>query len=249
MRIRSVEAIPVCYPEPNDHNALRHVCLVRLRGDDGQVGWGEAVTMWPEASRATAAIIDGLAPLLVGRDPVHSDAIWRAMKDHAWWYGVGGIASFAIAGLDIAVWDLKGKALNKPIVDLLGGAVHARLPAIASSHAAHADIDVMADEVGQWLSTGLQGVKVGFGKRGDARLGLEHDRDLAFVQAVRQTIGPTKKIMIDIGNAVRWDVATAVARVRAMEDVAGIDWIEEPLGPDDPAGYATLRAKTATRIA
>lgn len=248
MRIHAVDAIPVSYPEPNDHNALRHLCLVRLRADDGQVGWGEAVTMWPEASAATKAIIEGMAPLLVGRDPVESDALWRAMKEHTWWYGLGGIASFAIAALDIAVWDLKGKALGARVVDLLGGPIHERLPAIASSHATHAEIPAMAAEIAGWLETGLHGVKVGFGKRGNARLGYEHDRDVAFVRAVREAIGPDRGIMIDVGNAIKWDVSTAVARTRAMEDF-NIAWIEEPLGHDNPAGYATLRAKTSTRIA
>lgn len=250
MRIATVEAIPIAYPEPNDHNALRHLCLVRLRGDDGQVGWGEAVTMWPEATRATASIVDGMAALLVGQDPVQNDRLWRILKEHAWWYGVGGgIASFAIAALDIALWDLKGKALDARVLDLLGGPVHERLPAIASSHATHAHIPDMADEIAGWLATGLHGAKVGFGKRGDARLGYEHARDVAFVRAVRDAIGPEKSLMIDIGNAIRWDVATAVDRTRAMEDAGAIDWIEEPLGPDDPEGYTTLRAKTTTRIA
>jgi L-alanine-DL-glutamate epimerase-like enolase superfamily enzyme len=248
VRIQSVEPIPVSYPEPNDHHAIRHLCLVRVQADDGLVGWGEAVTMWPEASLATKAIIEGLAPLLIGRDPVENDALWRTMKEHTWWYGLGGIASFAIAALDIAVWDLKGKALGARVVDLLGGPVRERLPAIASSHATHSDIPAMVDEIGGWLETGLHGVKVGFGKRGDARLGYEHSRDIDFVHAVRAAIGPERSIMIDIGNAIRWDVSTAVARVRAMEPY-GIDWIEEPLGHDDPTGYARLRAKTTTRIA
>jgi L-alanine-DL-glutamate epimerase-like enolase superfamily enzyme len=250
VRITSVEAIPVCYPEPNDHNAPRHLCLTRVRGSDGQVGWGEAVTMWPEASLATRAIIDGMAPLLVGQDPVHSEVLWRRLKEHAWWYGVGGgIASFAIAALDIAIWDLKGKALNARVLDLLGGPVHERLPAIASSHASQAEIPDMADEIAGWLSTGLHGVKVGFGKRGDARLGYERERDVAFVRAVREAIGPDRGIMVDIGHAIRWDLATAVDRTRAMDEAARIDWIEEPLGPDDPHGYATLKEKTTTRIA
>ena len=121
MRIQSIEAIPIAYPEPNDHDAERHLCLVRVQADDGQVGWGEAVTMWPEASWATKAIVDGMAPLLIDRDPVDTDSLWRLLKDHAWWYGVGGIASFAIAALDIALWDLKGKALGTSVLSLLGG--------------------------------------------------------------------------------------------------------------------------------
>ena len=248
MKIATIEAIPVAYPEPNDNDAVRHLCLVRMQADDGRIGWGEAVTMWPEASSATKALIDGMAPLLIGRNPVECDAIWRTLKEHTWWYGVGGIASFAIAALDIAIWDLKGKALGASVLDLLGGTSRERLPAIVSCHAVRAEISALVDEMAGWLAGGVHGIKVGFGKRGDARLGIEHGRDIAFVKALRSAIGPDKAIMIDIGNAIRWDVGTAVARTRAME-MHDIAWIEEPLGPDDPAGYTALRAKTSTRIA
>ncbi len=249
MRIQSLEAIPVSYPEPNDFNATRHLCLAKLTADDGQVGWGEAITQFPEASWATKPIIEAFAALIVGQDPVHTDRLWRAMKDQAWWYGYkGGIASYAVSAIDMALWDLKGKALGRSVLDLLGGAAHERLPAIASSHAHYEEIPKMAEEIAGWLETGMQGVKVGFGKRGQARLGFEHDRDIAFVKAVREAIGPKKSIMIDIGSAIKWDVTTAVERTRAMEEFR-IAWIEEPLGAWDPGGYATLRAKTKTRIA
>ena len=221
-----------------------------MRADDGQVGWGEAVTMWPEASWATKAIVDGMAPLLIGRDPAESDRLWRSLKEHAWWYGVGGIASFAIAALDIAIWDLKGKALGCSVLDLLGGAVKDRIPAIVSCHASRAEIPALVNEMAGspgWVAASM-GIKIGFGKRGDARLGYEHGRDVAFMSALRAALGPDKAIMIDIGNADRWDVSTAVARVRAMEQF-DLAWIEEPLGPDDPLCYATLRAKTTTRTA
>src|SRR5581483_7248702 len=103
MRIHSVEAIPVSYPEANF---------------------------------ATKAIIEGMADNLVGKDPTHVEALWRQNKDQAWWYGYGGgIASYAVAAIDIALWDLKGKALEASVLDLLGGPVHERLPAIASCHA------------------------------------------------------------------------------------------------------------------
>ena len=69
MKITHVEAIPVSYPEPNDFNALRHVCLVRLSTSDGTVGWGEAVTMWPESNLATKAIVEGMANLIIGKNP------------------------------------------------------------------------------------------------------------------------------------------------------------------------------------
>jgi L-alanine-DL-glutamate epimerase-like enolase superfamily enzyme len=247
-RIASIEPIPVCFPEPNDHDANRSLCLVRLVARDGGVGWGEAVTMWPEAARAVAAVVEGLAPLVVDRDPVDSEAIWRSLRGHTWWYGRGGIASFAIAAIDIAVWDLKGKCLGRPVVDLLGGPVHGRLPAIASGHASIADLEAQVEAVAGWTGGGMQGVKVGFGKRGHANLGYLEERDVGFVRLLREALGPEKQIMIDIGNAIEWDLSTAVRRVRAMEEF-DLRWIEEPLGPDDPRGYAVLRAATHTLIA
>ena len=190
-----------------------------------------------------------MAEVIIGADPIHTEALWRQMKDRAWWYGYGGgIASYAISAIDIALWDLKGKALNRSVVDLLGGPVHERLPAIASAHAHHSSIPAMAEEAREWVSTGLQGFKVGFGKRGDARLGYEHDRDVEYVRAMREAIGPDKMLMVDCGIAIKWDVATAVKRVQRFDDY-NLTWIEEPLGAWDPEGYATLRAKTKTLIA
>jgi L-alanine-DL-glutamate epimerase-like enolase superfamily enzyme len=247
--VAKVEPIPVTYPEPNDFNALRHLCLVRITTDDGLVGWGEAITQFAEASFATKAIVEGMANRVVGRDPVHTRAIWESLKDQAWWYGYGGgIASNAIAAIDIALWDLKGKILGRSVLDLLGGPVHDRLPGVASSHAHHADIGRMVEEAQEWLAPGLHGVKVGFGKRGDARLGYEHDRDVEYMRRMREGLGPGAMIMIDCGWAVKWDVMTAVRRVRAFEEY-GLHWIEEPLGAWDPEGYANLRAKTSTLIA
>jgi L-alanine-DL-glutamate epimerase-like enolase superfamily enzyme len=249
LSIATVEAIPVSYPEPNDFGALRHLCLVKISTEDGAVGWGESITQFLEASFATKAIIEGMAEDVVGKDPVHNDAVWRTLKDRAWWYGYrGGIASYAVSAIDMALWDLKGQLLGRSVCELLGGPVHTRLPAIASAHAHHSSIPQMAEETADWLSTGLQGAKVGFGKRGDAHLGYEHERDVEYVRTMRETLGFEKSLMIDLGFMIKWDVATAVKRVQAFDEY-GIDWIEEPLGAWDPEGYATLRSKTKTLIA
>jgi L-alanine-DL-glutamate epimerase-like enolase superfamily enzyme len=247
--IRGVEAIPVSYPEPNDFNAIRHLCLARLTTDDGLVGWGEAITQFAEASLATRAIVDGMAELVVGQDPLRNEAIWRSLKDRAWWYGYGGgIAAYAISAIDMALWDLKGKILETPVVDLLGGAAHQRLPAIASCHAHYDSIPDMVTEAQEWLASGLHGVKVGFGKRGNARLGYDHARDVAYVRALREGLGAERSIMIDCGWAIRWDVSTAIRRAQAFDEW-GVAWIEEPLGAWDPAGYAALRAHTSAALA
>lgn len=248
-KIERVEPIPVAYPEPNDFNATRYLCLVKITTNDGVVGWGESITQFPEANPATASIIEGMSELIVGSNPLENEVLWRKMKDRAWWYGYGGgIASYAVAAIDMALWDIKGKLLGVPVVDLLGGAVHERLPAVASSHAHHESIPAMAEEAQEWLSTGLQGMKVGFGKRGDARLGYEHDRDVEYVRAMREAIGEDKMLMIDCGIAVTWDVTTAVRRVQAFDEY-DLTWIEEPLGAWDPEGYANLRSKTTSLIA
>ena len=134
------------------------------------------------------------------------------------------------------------------MLDLLGGPVHDRLPAIASSHAHFESIPEMAEEAQGWLATGLQGMKVGFGKRGNARLGFEHDRDVEYVRQMREAIGPDKSLMLDLGWVIRWDVMTAVKRTQAFDEY-GVDWIEEPLGDWDPEGYANLRSKTKMLIA
>ena len=248
-KIERVEPIPVAYPEPNDFNATRYLCLVKITTNDGVVGWGESITQFPEANPATASIIEGMSELIVGNSPLGNEVLWRKMKNHAWWYGYGGgIASYAIAAIDMALWDIKGKLLGVPVVDLLGGAVHERLPAVASSHAHYESIPAMAEEAQEWLSTGMQGMKVGFGKRGDARLGYEHDRDVEYVRAMREAIGEDKMLMIDCGVAVTWDVTTAVRRVQAFDEY-DLTWIEEPLGAWDPEGYANLRSKTTSLIA
>ena len=249
MKIAKVEAIPVSYPEPNDFNALRHLCLAKITADDGQVGWGESITQFPEANFAAKAIIEGMAPNLIGKDPVQTETLWRQNKQQAWWYGYhGGIASYAIAAIDIALWDLKGKALGASVLDLLGGPVHERLPAIASCHAHYESIPDMAEETAEWISTGLQGLKTGFGKRGDAPVSATSTIATSPMSRRCGRCSARQMLMIDNGIAIKWDVTDAVRRARAMEEY-NLAWIEEPLGAWDPEGYANLRAKTTTRIA
>lgn len=189
-----------------------------------------------------------MAELLIGSDPVNTEALWRQMKDRAWWYWYGGgVASYAFSAIDIALWDIRRKILDKSVLELLGGSVHVRLRAIADSHAHHESIPAMADEAIEWLSTGMKGMKVGLGKRGNARLGYERDRDVEYMRAMQEAVRDDKKIMRDCGIAIKWDVATAVKRVQAFDEY-NLEWIEEPPGACDPEGCTTLRAKTQTLI-
>lgn len=253
MIIAALEAIPVAYSEPNDDDAIRHLCLVRLTTDDGTVGWGESITQWPEASLATEQLIRGLAPLLIGRS-VHDHAeLWQALVDHTWWYGWrGGLAAYAVAAIDLALWDARGRVAGRTVGELIAadrgtGPAHDRLPAIASAHAFHAELDDLAADLADWVGTGLHGVKIGFGKKGRSRLGVDHDRDVAFVAAAREAIGADPALIVDLGVKVYWDADTAIARARAFAPYR-LDWLEEPLGPWDPDGYRRLRDAVDVRL-
>ena len=249
MKIKSVEAIPFSYQEPIDHNRYRSACLVKITAEDGQVGWGECCTYFPEATRAAAALVEGMANIVVGQNALHTETVWRKLHDHSWWYGNGaGIASIAISGIDIALWDLKGRILDTSVLNLLGGPAHDKLPAVASYHATHESIEVMVEEILAMTETGLQGCKVGFGKLGNANLGFDHDHDVEYVRQVTEAIGSNNKLMIDLGAKNFWDIPTAIARAKAFEEY-GVHWLEEPLGHDDPEGYAALRANSGIRIA
>jgi len=242
MLIKKVDIFPVGYLEPNDNNSQRHVVIVRLETSDGTVGWGETVTIFREATFSVAALLKyGLADVVQGKDPLDSETIWDALREQVWWYGNnGGIAAFAISALDMALWDLKGKLLKLPLYALLGGKKQERLPVCASSHPKAATIDDMATELAGHIQRGYQSVKVGFGKKGHANLGLDHDRDVQFVKTVREAIGPKAGFIVDVGAKVHWDIPTAVKRAQAFREY-NLLWIEDPFPPTNPLGYRSLR--------
>jgi L-alanine-DL-glutamate epimerase-like enolase superfamily enzyme len=249
-RVSTVTPFAVCYPEPNDGGNLRYLVFVRAEADDGTVGWGEAITQFPEATRATTVLIEALDPLVAGSDPMQNVATWRRIKDATWWYGYrGGPAAFALSAVDIALWDLKGKLLGQPLVNLIGGAHRERVPALASTHAFNVSIEYEAERHGRYVrDEGYIGVKIGMGKRGDARLGYELGRDVEFVRLLREAVGPDAWIMMDRGQSLVWDLGDAIRRTRAFERY-DLKWIEEPLEPPDVEGLRKLRQQVTTLIA
>lgn len=247
MRVESVTPLGVAYPEPNDDGATRHLTLCRVRAEDGTTGWGEAVTMWPEATRGTAALIEGMAPLVVGRDPVETRDLWRSLRAHTWWYGPQGLASFARSAIDMALWDLAGKALGRSVTALLGGAHHERVPVIASTHAFGPDLQGEADRHGAYVADGYAGVKIGMGKRGRTRLGSSVARDVTFVRLLREAVGPDADVVMDRGATLAWDPGAAVARAAAFAE-HGVRWFEEPCEPLDTEGFRRVRAASGAMM-
>ena len=243
MKIKRVTPWNVSYPEPNDSGSQRCLTFCSVEADDGTVGWGEAITQFPESARATAAIVTAMGEALAGADPMENVALWRKLHQQSWWYGYeGGPASFAISAIDIALWDLKGKLLGQPLVSLLGGAFRDRLPVIASTHAFGESLEGEAERHGRYVrAEGYQGVKIGMGKRGKTCLGYEIDRDVQFVRMLREAIGPDALLIMDRGQSLVWTRAEAIQRTAAFEE-QGLYWIEEPMEPADTAGFLSLRS-------
>lgn len=219
--------------------------FLKVHTNAGITGLGEPLL--EGRAQTCAAAVKEIEPYLLGKDPRQVAHHWQAIYRHAFYRG-GPILTSALSGIDMALWDIKGKILGASVLDLLGGAVHERLPVVASCHAHYEDIGQMVEEAQEWVAPGLHGVKVGLGKRGNARLGYEHDRDVEYMRRMREGLGPDQLIMLDCGWNVKWDVSTAIRRVQAFEE-HGLHWIEEPLLEWDPEGYRNLRGKTTTLIA
>jgi L-alanine-DL-glutamate epimerase-like enolase superfamily enzyme len=241
--IKSIHVYPLGYQEPNDNLAWRYITLVRIQASDGTVGWGECISQFKEATYATTALLEnGLTDLLIGQDPLDNEALWALLRGQVWWYGdVGGIAAFAISALDMALWDLKGKLLGVPLYKLLGGMHHTKLPVCASTHPKAIQIDDMAEELATHIKNGYKLVKVGFGKKGEANLGVSAQRDLEFVKTVREAIGPEAGFIVDIGAKLHWTVPYAVKMARAFLPY-NLTWLEDVFPPDNMLGYKHLRA-------
>ena len=249
MKIRAIQAFPLAYPEPHYKGIERYITLARVESDDGRVGWGECISQFREATLATKVIIEqGFAPLLVGENGLDIERLWHKMLDRVWWYGPEGIAAFAVSAVDMALWDLKGKALGLPVCQLLGGQLHDQIIAMASIIFDMEDVEWTVNEF-RWLrEEGYRVVKGGWGMRPEAVFGLDRERDIEVVRRVREVIGDALELVVDIpGHRGIWDVPTAIQRFRDLEPYR-LKWIEQPLPPHDLDAHAQLRAAVSTPI-
>ena len=216
----------------------RATTLVRIRTDDGLEGIGECCGP-PETAKV---IIDELfAPHLIGRDPFDSDVLWLELFQKYRQYARRGLATQALGGVDIALWDLKGKAVGKPIHQLLGGAFQLELDAYATGMYYTDGPDQaqrLADEAVGYVEQGFKAVKmkVGFGLR----------EDIANVRTVRAAIGDDVDLMVDANYA--YDAATAIRLGKVLEEL-DVAWFEEPVTPDNVEGYREVKDALSIPIA
>ncbi len=265
MRIRDVRTIAVEYPLPRrvfDANytmATKPALLVEVETDGGVVGLGEAAHFGGPLVSTATVIEQELRPHLVGQDPREIERLWELMHRRAYKHARGGIVIAAMSGIDIALWDLRGKMTGTPLWRLLGG-YRQRVPAYATGgfYAEGKGLAELAEEMRGYVRHGFLAVKMKVGRnsgiegsplrvmadRGVAEVSL--GEDLARVRAVREAIGPDVRLMIDANGA--WDVPTAVKMGRALEEL-DIYWFEEPVWPDDVAGSAAVAGKLAMPIA
>jgi L-alanine-DL-glutamate epimerase-like enolase superfamily enzyme len=247
--ISRIEAFPVAYAEPHYRGLERCITLVRIESSDGAVGWGEAISQVRESSVATKVLVeDGFAPLLRGGDPQDIEGAWNSMCRHAYWYGVEGIAAFAISAIDMALWDLKGKLLGQPVAALLGDRVRGEIPAMASIIFDMEDLDWTLAEFEFMVDQGYRIVKAGWGMRTEALFGDDRERDLKYLTEVRGVIGDELSLVVDTpGARAMWDLDTAIERLREWEPF-GLRWVEQPLLPADLEAYTRLRASVEVPV-
>ncbi|RIK84549.1 MAG: mandelate racemase/muconate lactonizing enzyme family protein [Planctomycetota bacterium] len=219
--------------------------LVRVRTDTGLEGIGEADSS-PEVVKAIVDapfshnIACGLREILVGENPLEHERLWQKMYRRTMYFGRTGVAITAMAAIDMALWDLKGKHFGEPIHRLLGGAHHKRIKAYASILFGR-DGRETRDIGHRWIDAGYRAVKFGW-----EPMGPDEAVDIDLVRGAREGLGGDATLLIDAGCV--WDARTALRRANRFAEY-DIGWLEEPLREDDVAGYVWLRDRSPVPIA
>jgi L-lyxonate dehydratase len=215
--------------------------VVEVFTDAGFVGIGNAAL----APRVTKQTIDTyLKPLLIGKDPFDSEFLWQLMYRHSMAFGRKGIGMVAISAVDIAIWDILGKAAGQPVYRLLGGRTKAKIPVYASRLYSQ-PLDQLAAEAQAYKEQGYTAMKLRFGWGPlDGAAGMEHNLDL--VRTVREVIGYGIDLMADAYMGWTLDYAR---RMLPLLEPYRLRWLEEPVIPDDIQGYAALKAMNRIPIA
>ena len=238
MKITGVTAIPLAVPvragtpASSWEGALAKQVLVRIDTDGGLTGWGEAFAYG--APLAVCNVIEEtFAPMLVGQDPAAIEALVDRLQRVTMVWGRRGLAVFALSGVDLALWDLAGKAVGLPVWRLLGGRVQSRVRAYASLLRYETPSDVGR-------------VTAAAAGRGFTAIKL-HQTDVDSVAVAREAVGDGVELMLDTNCP--WTVEEAIVMARRLEPFA-LRWLEEPVWPpEDYRGLARVRAATSISIA
>ncbi len=231
-------------------DGTQDVLVVEVTTESGLTGLGEVVS----SSYVAKAIIEaprsgagrhGLSEAIVGMDATDIDAVRRQMYEEAAWYGRRGAAIHAMAGVEMALWDIKGKAESAPVHRLLAATepAVARPPIRAYASVLWGDtLEATVQNARDLLDRGFGALKLGFGPFGLGSIA----EDVETLTALRMALGDDVQIMVDVGR--KWDCDRAIEECSALRDF-GLVWIEEPLHPDDLEGYRRLCDSSPVPIA
>ena len=244
MKITDVQTIRLRAPIPTDGQVFsrsgvrstRSTTLVRVDTDEAISGIGSASGNGELIEVIVAKV---LKPLLIGMDPTEIDKIWDKVYVRGGHkeFGTRGIGVVALSGVDIALWDILGKARGMPLYELLGGKCRDKVPVYATALYPEEPSKVARRARG-FAEQGFHGVKI--------KVGFDLDQDIRIVRAVREELGKDFIVMTDANQGYSVDVALKAAD--AFAD-CGAYWLEEPLFVEDIAGHAILREKGKTPIA
>ena len=244
MKITDVQTIRLRARIPTDGQVFsrsgvrstRSTTLVRVDTDEGISGIGSASGNGELIEVIVAKVIK---PLLVGMDPTEIDTIWDKayVRGGHKEFGTRGIGVVALSGVDIALWDILGKAHGVPLYQLLGGKCRDKVPVYATALYPEEPAKVARRARG-FADQGFHGVKI--------KVGFDLDQDIRIVRAVREELGKDFIVMTDANQGYSVDVALKASD--AFAD-CGAYWLEEPLFVEDIQGHAILREKSKTPIA
>jgi L-alanine-DL-glutamate epimerase-like enolase superfamily enzyme len=276
MRVTRVRTVLVTAPWTGDPFWVqgeafeRTAALVFVETDEGVTGLGEAIMGYFHAE-VVPPLVDFYGALLVDLrlDPRQPEAAWRELYQRSLWWGRVGLGLSVLSGVEMALWDIAGKAAGRPVHELIGGPAHDRLPLYASGGTGTWPVERTVDQARQYISLGFRGIKLGTGMdlrpggyttqpsappygtwyAGSTAQRIADER--AKFGALREALGPDVELATD-SHAVQvrepWSRSTALGLARALEEF-DLLFYEEPLRYDDPDGYAQLRRATRTPIA
>lgn len=221
----------------------RSSTIVEIITDDGITGWGEAFAQGLEPPQIATAVIDSaLRPLLIGADPLDTEVLWHRMYHMTRDYGRKGSVTAAISAVDMALWDIAGKAYGVPVHRLLGGAFRTRVQAYATGFyriSGQGEAARLADEAIAHHEAGFRAMKV--------KLGYGLKDDIAVMAAIGRAIqGKGVTLMIDTNHA--YGVGDAIRLGHALADY-DLRWYEEPVAPEHIAGYREVRSRVSMPVA
>ena len=220
----------------------RQTAICQITTDEGITGLGEAFYFGGPASIAAEVIDKALGPLIIGKDPMDTHVIWDFLYNWTRDQGMKGLPIAALSAVDIALWDIKGKALETPVFTLLGGAYRKKARVYATGLYEPQNVpditEALVKEALGYKADGFSGMKL--------KVGYGIDTDLKYIKAIREAIGEDLFLMVDANHA--YNSGEAIRLAREMEPFH-IHWFEEPVPPEDIDGYVEVKNNVTIPIA